>query len=84
MHQRQLQCAPPALIPVIPVNPEHLNAGRAGFWLTDHTRQGIEHVIRRVKIFRVLKGVYRHRRRRFALRVQLIAALCNLTQACPS
>ncbi|QLG12289.1 transposase (plasmid) [Deinococcus sp. D7000] len=47
-----------------------------------HTRQGIEHVIRRMKIFRVLKGVYRHRRRRFALRVQLIAALCNLTQAC--
>lgn len=45
-----------------------------------HTRQGIEHVIRRMKIFRVLKGVYRHRRRRFALRVQLIAALCNLTR----
>ncbi|UQN09176.1 transposase family protein [Deinococcus sp. QL22] len=49
-----------------------------------HTRQSIEHVIRRMKIFRVLKGVYRHRRRRFALRVQLIAALCNLTRACPS
>ena len=49
-----------------------------------HTRQAIEHVIRRMKIFHVLKGVYRHRRRRFALRVQLIAALCNLTQACPS
>jgi IS5 family transposase len=49
-----------------------------------HTRQGIEHVIRRMKIFRVLKGVYRHRRRRFALRVQLIAALCNLTRARPA
>ncbi|WP_245808063.1 transposase family protein [Deinococcus hopiensis] len=49
-----------------------------------HTRQAIEHMIRRMKIFRVLKGVYRHRRRRFALRVQLIAALCNLTQACRS
>ena len=49
-----------------------------------YTRQGIEHVIRRMKIFRVLKGMYRHRRRRFALRVQLIAALCNLTQSCPS
>ncbi|UQN05347.1 transposase family protein [Deinococcus sp. QL22] len=48
------------------------------------TRQGIEHVIRRMKIFRVLKGVYRHRRRRFALRVQLIAALCNLTRARPA
>jgi hypothetical protein len=42
------------------------------------------HVIRRMKIFRVLKGIYRHRRRRFALRVQLIAALCNLTRACPA
>uniref|UniRef100_UPI00037DCD3E transposase family protein n=1 Tax=Deinococcus apachensis TaxID=309886 RepID=UPI00037DCD3E len=47
-----------------------------------HTRQGIEHMIRRLKIFRVLKGVYRHRRRRFALRLHLIAALCNLTLSC--
>ena len=49
-----------------------------------YTRQRIEHVIRRMKIFRVLKGVYPHRRRRFALRVQLLAALCNLTWACQS
>jgi hypothetical protein len=49
-----------------------------------HTRQGIEHLIRRMKVSRVLKGVYRHRHRRFALRVQLIAALCNLTRARPS
>ena len=47
-----------------------------------HTRQPVEHVIRRLKVFRVLKGVYRHRRRRFALRLHLIAALCNLTLAC--
>ena len=47
-----------------------------------HTRQGVEHVIRRLKIFRVLKEVYRHRRRRFALRLHLIAAICNLTLAC--
>lgn len=47
-----------------------------------HTRQCVEHVIRRLKIFRVLKEVYRHRRRRFALRLHLIAALCNLTLAC--
>lgn len=46
-----------------------------------HTRQCVEHVIRRLKIFRVLKEVYRHRRRRFALRLHLIAALCNLTLA---
>ncbi|SMB85524.1 hypothetical protein SAMN00790413_03429 [Deinococcus hopiensis KR-140] len=49
-----------------------------------HTRQGTLHMIRRMKIFRVLKGVYRHRWRRFALRVQLIAALCNLIRACQS
>lgn len=46
-----------------------------------HTRQRVEHVIRRLKIFRILKGVYRHRRRRFSLRLHLIAALCNLTVA---
>jgi hypothetical protein len=47
-------------------------------------RQGVEHVIRRMKVFRVLKGVSRHRQRRFALRVQLIAALCNLTPPRPA
>ena len=41
------------------------------------TRLRVEHVIRQLKIFRVLKDVYRHRRRRFSLRVNLIAALCN-------
>ncbi|WP_281255910.1 hypothetical protein [Deinococcus hopiensis] len=49
-----------------------------------YIRQGILHVIRRMKIFRVLKGVYRHQRRRFARRLQLTAALRNLTQACRS
>jgi len=36
-----------------------------------------EHVIRKLKVFRVLKERYRHRRRRFALRLNLIAALYN-------
>ena len=45
------------------------------------TRQGIEHVIRCLKIFRVLKEVYRHRRRRFSLRLHLIAALCNFNRS---
>lgn len=40
-------------------------------------RLSVEHVIRRLKIFRILKEIYRHRRRRFHLRVNLIAALCN-------
>ncbi len=36
-----------------------------------------EHVIRKLKVFRILKERYRHRRRRFALRLNLIAALYN-------
>ena len=42
-----------------------------------------EHVIRKLKVFRVLKEIYRHRRRRFALRLTLIAALYNLDLAVP-
>lgn len=37
----------------------------------------VEHVIRRLKVFRVLSSRYRHRRRRFGLRLNLIAALYN-------
>ena len=40
-------------------------------------RLPVEHVIRRIKVFRIMKETYRHRRRRFHLRVNLIAALCN-------
>lgn len=36
-----------------------------------------EHVIRKLKVFRILKETYRHRRRRFGLRLNLIAALYN-------
>ena len=36
-----------------------------------------EHVIRKLKVFRVLKETYRHRKRRFGLRLNLIAALYN-------
>ena len=45
------------------------------------TRLRVEHVIRCLKIFRVLKDMYRHRRRRFSVRVNLIAAVCNRTVA---
>lgn len=38
----------------------------------------IEHVIRRLKIFRILSERYRNRRKRFGLRFNLIAAICNL------
>ena len=37
----------------------------------------VENVIRRLKIFRVLKETYRHRRRRHGLRVHLLAGLYN-------
>ena len=39
----------------------------------------VEHVIRDLKIFRILKETYRNKRRRFGLRLHLIAAICNLT-----
>jgi DDE superfamily endonuclease len=41
-------------------------------------RIGIEHVNRRLKVFRILSGRYRNRRRRFGLRFNLIAAFLNL------
>lgn len=37
----------------------------------------VEHVIRELKIFRILSERYRNRRRRFMLRVNLIAGLYN-------
>jgi hypothetical protein len=40
-------------------------------------RIGIEHVNRRLKIFRILSERYRNRRRRYGLRCNLIAALYN-------
>lgn len=41
-------------------------------------RIGCEHVIRRLKVFRILSERYRNRRKRFGLRFNLIAAICNL------
>jgi hypothetical protein len=37
----------------------------------------IEHIIRHLKIFRIVSGKYRNRRRRFILRMNLIAGLYN-------
>jgi hypothetical protein len=37
----------------------------------------VEHVIRKVKIFRILSERYRNRRKRFGLRFNLIASLYN-------
>ncbi len=40
-------------------------------------RVRIEHVIRRFKIFRIFSSRYRNRRKRFGLRLHLIAGLLN-------
>jgi uncharacterized protein (DUF2344 family) len=37
----------------------------------------VEHVIRKLKIFRIIAERYRNRRKKFGLRLNLIAALCN-------
>lgn len=41
----------------------------------------VEHAIRRLKVFRILKEVYRNRRRRFGLRLNLIAGIVNMELA---
>ena len=38
----------------------------------------VENVIGRLKVFRILSERYRNRRKRFAIRFNLIAAICNL------
>lgn len=37
----------------------------------------VEHVIRRIKIFKIVAAPYRNRRKRFGLRMNLIAAIYN-------
>ena len=41
------------------------------------TRVVVENIIRTLKIFRILAEKYRNRRKRFGLRLNLIAAICN-------
>jgi hypothetical protein len=38
----------------------------------------VEHAIRRLKVFRILKEVYRNRRTRYGLRLNLIAGIVNI------
>jgi IS5 family transposase len=42
------------------------------------TRISVEHIFRKLKIFRILSERYRNRRKRFALRFDLITAIYNL------
>ena len=57
-----------------PLTPEQKASNR----LLSRKRILIEHIIRRLKIFRILSERYRNRRKRFGLRFNLIAALYNL------
>ncbi len=41
-------------------------------------RIGCEHIIGRLKVFKILAECYRNRRKRFRLRFNLLAAICNL------
>jgi transposase len=41
-------------------------------------RIGCEHIIGRLKVFKILSERYRNRRKRFGLRFNLLAAICNL------
>ena len=56
--------------PLNPTQTQH-NTSLAKF------RIRVEHVIRSLKIWRILKETYRNKRKRFALRVSLIAAIFN-------
>jgi hypothetical protein len=52
-------------------------AERAHNRLLAQLRVGIEHTIRRFKIFRLFSGRYRNRRRRFGLCLNIIAGFLN-------
>ena len=57
-----------------PVSQAHKHSNRT----LSRKRIFIENIIRRLKIFRILSERYRNRRKRFGLRFNLIAAICNL------
>lgn len=54
---------------------------KAGNRKLSHERVLVENIIRRLKIFRILSERYRNRRKRYALRFNLIAAIYNLELA---
>lgn len=56
-----------------PLEPEHRHYNR----LLGAIRVAVEHVIGRLKVFRILAERYRNRRRRFGLRFNLIAGIYN-------
>jgi hypothetical protein len=67
-------CQPNKKSKLHPLSQEDKRENRA----VAHTRVYNEHAIGFVKRFRILSERYRDRRKRFGLRVNLIAAICNL------
>lgn len=59
--------------PRTPLSPEQKAHNRK----LSSKRVAVEHVIRKLKVFRILAGPYRNRRKRFHLRVHLIAGIVN-------
>ncbi len=57
-----------------PLTPEEKACNRA----IARERIVCEHIIRRLKVFRILSERYRNRRKRFGLRFNLLATICNL------
>ena len=56
-----------------PLSPEQKTHNRT----LSSKRVAVEHAIRKLKVFRILAGPYRNRRKRFHLRVHLIAGIVN-------
>ena len=74
LQKKHAQCCLPNKKPKNkPLPEEHAkeNAAIASF------RVKVEHVIRSLKIWRILKETYRNRRKRYSLRFNLIAAIFN-------
>jgi len=66
-------CTPFKKSKLHPLSPAQKFANR----LLSSQRIAVEHVIAKLKVFRILAERYRNRRRRFALRFNLIAAIYN-------
>jgi transposase len=66
-------CTPFKKSKLHPLTPDQKAANR----LLSAQRIAVEHVIAKLKVFRILAERYRNRRRRFALRFNLIAAIYN-------
>lgn len=57
-----------------PLTPEEKSQNRS----ISRVRIHCEHIIGRLKVFKILSERYRNRRKRFGLRFNLLAAICNL------